>query len=134
MNMINFDDRNVLVWPSVADKGKGKEIIIGDTREAVKNIKYSCRKVVTEKSLDGGESLKITITTSNTRGRHRHVARRDPLFCAPQTVRRIDTDGPGHRRTVRVGQVTVRQRPGAATTTYFQTSMTRNRYVEDKHV
>jgi hypothetical protein len=68
MNMINFDDRNVLVRPSVADKGKGKEIIIGDTREAVKNTKYYCRKVVIEESPDGGESLKITITTSNTRG------------------------------------------------------------------
>jgi hypothetical protein len=66
--MINFDDRNVLVRPSVADKGKGKEIIIGDTREAVKNTKYYCRKVVIEESPDGGESLKITITTSNTRG------------------------------------------------------------------
>ena len=66
--MINFDDKKVLVLPSAADKGKGKEIIIGDTREADEKTKISCRKVVTEKTFDGRETLKIIITTSNTRG------------------------------------------------------------------
>jgi hypothetical protein len=50
MNMINFDDKKVLVWPSVADKGT--EIIIGNTREAYENT--NCRKVVTEKIPDRG--------------------------------------------------------------------------------
>jgi hypothetical protein len=31
INMINFEDKKVLVWPSTTDKGKGKEIIIGKT-------------------------------------------------------------------------------------------------------
>jgi hypothetical protein len=53
MNMINFGDKKVLVRPSAADKSKGKEIIIGDAREADENAKISCRKVVTEKTFDG---------------------------------------------------------------------------------
>jgi hypothetical protein len=52
----------------MTDKGKGKEIIVGDTQEANENTKISCGKVMTEKTTDGGETLKITITTSNTRG------------------------------------------------------------------
>jgi hypothetical protein len=63
--MINFDDKKVIVRPSVTDKGKGKEVIIGDTREADENVKVSCRKVVAEKTPDGGKTLKITITASN---------------------------------------------------------------------
>jgi hypothetical protein len=49
-NMINFDGKNVLVRPSMADKGKGKEIIIDDTREANEKAKLSCRKVETDKT------------------------------------------------------------------------------------
>jgi hypothetical protein len=30
INMINFDGKKVLIIPSMADKGKGKEVIIGD--------------------------------------------------------------------------------------------------------
>jgi hypothetical protein len=30
MNMISFDDKKFLVRPNATDKGKGKEIIIGD--------------------------------------------------------------------------------------------------------
>ena len=68
MNMINFDDKKVLAQPSMADKGKGKKVIIGDTRQADENIKISCRKVVTEKIPGEGETLKITITASNAVG------------------------------------------------------------------
>jgi hypothetical protein len=68
INMTNFDDKKVLVRPSATDKGKGKEIIIDDAREDDGNAKISCRKVVTKKTPDERERLKITITTSNTRG------------------------------------------------------------------
>jgi hypothetical protein len=68
VNMINFDDKKVLVRPSAADKGKGKGIIIGDPREADENTKISCRKVVAEKTPNGDETLKITITASNAGG------------------------------------------------------------------
>jgi hypothetical protein len=30
MNMINFNNKKVLVWSNAADKSKDKEIIIGD--------------------------------------------------------------------------------------------------------
>jgi hypothetical protein len=30
INMIDFDGKKFLIWPSVADKGKGKKVIIGD--------------------------------------------------------------------------------------------------------
>jgi hypothetical protein len=65
VNMINFDDKKVLVRPSATDKGKGKENIIGNPREADENIKISCRKVVAKKTADGEGTLKITIRASN---------------------------------------------------------------------
>jgi hypothetical protein len=67
VNVIDFEGR-VLIRPSAADRGKDKEIIIGDAREADGNNKISCRKVVVEKTSDGGETLKVTITTSGTGG------------------------------------------------------------------
>jgi hypothetical protein len=100
INMINFDVKKVLIRPSTTDKGKGKEVIIGNAREADEITKRSCRKVVTERTPDGGEILKVIITTSNAGGRRRQQTRREHLFCASRTVRRTDTDGPGHRWTV----------------------------------
>jgi hypothetical protein len=54
MNMIDFEGKKVLIRPDMADKGKGKEVIIGDARKANENNKISCRKVVAEKTPDGG--------------------------------------------------------------------------------
>jgi hypothetical protein len=68
MNVINFNGKKVLIRPSIADKGKDKEVIIGNAREADRNNKISCRKVVAEKTPDGGETLKVTITNSGTGG------------------------------------------------------------------
>jgi hypothetical protein len=31
MNMIDFEGKKVLIWPSTADKEKGNEVIIGNT-------------------------------------------------------------------------------------------------------
>jgi hypothetical protein len=91
MNLINFDDKKVLVRPSAVDKGKGKEIIIGNTRETDENTKISCRKLVTEKTHDGGETLKITMMTSNTGGQVQAGDQaRSPVLCT--------TDRPVHRR------------------------------------
>jgi hypothetical protein len=86
MNVIDFEGKKVLIRPSMADKGKGKEVIIGDARNAYKNNKNSCRKVVTERTPDGGETLKVTITTSNTGGRHRQETWREHLFCVLRTA------------------------------------------------
>jgi hypothetical protein len=54
MNVIDFEGKKVLIQPGRADKGKEKEVIIGDTRKANENNKISCRKVVAEKTPDGG--------------------------------------------------------------------------------
>jgi hypothetical protein len=58
MNMIDFEGKRILVRPNTTDKGKDKEIIICNTREADGNHKISCRKVVAEKIPDGGETLR----------------------------------------------------------------------------
>jgi hypothetical protein len=68
MNMIDFEGKKVLTRPNTADEGKGKEIVIGNAREAGGNHKISCRKVVAEKTPDGGGTLKVTITASGTGG------------------------------------------------------------------
>jgi hypothetical protein len=68
INMINFDGKKVLIRPSATDKGKGKEVIIGNARKASENNKKSSRKVVAERTPDGGETLKVIITTSNAGG------------------------------------------------------------------
>jgi hypothetical protein len=68
MNMIDFNGKRVLFRPSIVDKGKDKEVIIGNAWEADGNNKISCRKVVAEKIPDGGETLKVTITTSGSGG------------------------------------------------------------------
>jgi hypothetical protein len=98
MNMIDFEGKKVLVRPNTADKGKEKEIIIGNAREADGNQKISCRKVVSEKTPDGGETLKVTITTPSAGGKHGRRSR-NPC-CASRTVRHTGADGPGPRQTV----------------------------------
>jgi hypothetical protein len=55
---------------------------------------------VAEKTPNGGETLKVTITTSNAGGRCKQGTRRIHLFCASQMVRRIDVNGPGHHQKV----------------------------------
>jgi hypothetical protein len=90
--MIDFEGKKVLIQPNTADKGKGKEIVIGNAREADENHKISCRKVVAEKTPDGRETLKVTITTSGTGGQAQ-TKDKEPVLRIP--------DGPGTRRTVR---------------------------------
>jgi hypothetical protein len=98
MNMVDFEGKRILVRPNTADKGKDKEIIIGNAREADGNHKISCRKVVAEKTPDGGETLKVTITTSSAGGKRRPRSR-SPC-CASRMVRRTGADGPGPHRMV----------------------------------
>jgi hypothetical protein len=45
INMINFDGKKVLAQPSVADKDKGKEVIIDNTRESDENVKNFAGKL-----------------------------------------------------------------------------------------
>jgi hypothetical protein len=99
MNMIDFEGKRIPVRPNTADKGKDKEIIIGNTKEADGNHKISYRKVVAEKTPDGRETLKVTITTSSAGGKLR--PRSGSPCRASRTVRRIGADGPGPHRMVR---------------------------------
>jgi hypothetical protein len=100
INMINFEGKRVLIRPSTTDKGKDKEIIIGNAREVDGNHKISCRKVVAEKTPDGGETLKVTIMTSDTGGKHRPRGRSRSPCCVSRTVRHIGADGLGLSQTV----------------------------------
>ena len=133
INISYFDNKKVLVRPSAIDKSKDKEVIIDNTREADENIKVSYRKVIAEKILDGGETLKITIMTSNVGGRHGKAARCGPLFYAPQTVQRADVEGPRHRWTVRAGQADNLVVPKNNDNHVPSNPMTRNRYVEGEY-
>jgi hypothetical protein len=94
MNMISFDDEKVLIWPSVTDKGKGKEIIIGDPREADKVTKIFCRKVVAEKTPDGGGHYRSPSWPPTLGGKHRWASKCCNQFCESWVVHHVDGDGP----------------------------------------
>jgi hypothetical protein len=128
MNMIDFEGKKVLVRPNTTDKGKGKETIIGNAKKADGDCKVSCRKVVAEKTPNGGETLKVTITASSTGGQAQTGRQlREPVL-------RI-VDSPQSRRGWSEGlQRTVRPCSGLAATTYLQTTTTRDRYVENKYI
>jgi hypothetical protein len=88
--VIDFECKRVLIRPGTTDKGKSKEIITGNTQEADGNNKISCMKVVPEKTPDGGETLKVTITTSGTGGQAQTSEQaREPILHI--------TDGPTSR-------------------------------------
>jgi hypothetical protein len=132
MNMIDFMGKRVLIRPSTAGKGKGKEVIIGNAREADGNNKISCRKVVAEKTPDGGETLKVTITNSGTGGQAQtkgtcartHTTHRGRSGSQARTVRNITGRSGAFQRMVR-------QRRRVTAAKYLQTTTTKNRYVEN---
>jgi hypothetical protein len=108
MNMIDFKGKRVLIRPSTTDKGKDKEVIIGNAREADGNNKISCRKVVAKKTPDGGETLKVTITTSGTGASadkgtcaRTHTAHRGRFGAQARTVRNIARRSGAFQQTVR---------------------------------
>jgi hypothetical protein len=49
----------------VVNKHKGKGVLIGDTWALNENKKILSRKVIAERTQDGGETLKITIKSSS---------------------------------------------------------------------
>jgi hypothetical protein len=89
MNVIDFEGKKVLIRPGATDKGEGKEVIISNARKADGNNKISCRKVVAEKTPDGGETLKVTITNAGGQSQTGDRTQK-PILCI--------TDGPVHRR------------------------------------
>lgn len=74
VNMINLNDKNVLVQSNVADKDKGKSIVICDPQVLDDGRKILFIEVVTENKPDRGETLRITIkmkTQGQARSDHR---------------------------------------------------------------
>jgi hypothetical protein len=101
MNVIDFEGKKVLIRPGVTDKGKGKEVIIGNARKADENNRISCRKVVTEKTLNGGETLNVTITNAGGQSQTGGRTREPVLRIADGLIHRCrrsgtSSDGPGH--------------------------------------
>jgi hypothetical protein len=117
MNMIDFKGKRVLIRPNTADKGKDKEVIIGNLREADGNNKISCRKVVAKKTPDGGETLKVTITNSDTGGQAqtRGYAREPILRIAdglvPRRGRSVTSPDGSERSSGRSGNAEEPRRP-----------------------
>jgi hypothetical protein len=71
VNVIDFEGKKVLIRPNTADKGKGKEIVINDTREVDEDSKISCRKVVAEKTPDRGRLWRWPSRPPALGGKHR---------------------------------------------------------------
>jgi hypothetical protein len=132
MNVIDFEGKKVLIRPSTADKEKGKEVFIGDARKADEKDKISCRKVVVKKTPDGGETLKVTITTSGTEGASidketgagTHTVHHGRSDVQTRTVRSFAERSKAFQRPVQ-------QHSGPATTAYLQTTTTTDKYVEN---
>jgi hypothetical protein len=117
MNAIDFNGKKILIRPSTADKGKDKEVIIDNAREADGNNKISCRKVVAEKTPDGGDTLKVTITTSGTggqaqtRGHAREPILRITESPVPRCGRSVTSPDSPERSSGRSGNAEERRRP-----------------------
>jgi hypothetical protein len=131
INMIDFKGKKVLLWPSMADKNKGKEVIIDDAQKADENNKIYYRKVVAEKTPDVGDS-------ENYHHYLQHwgagAGRKPGTGTCSAYHRRSDAQTRTVQNTARqLGsfQRTIRQRPGTTMTTHLQTTMTRNRYVKN---
>jgi hypothetical protein len=106
MNVIDFEGKKVVIRPSATDKGECKEVIIGNARKADGNNKISCRKVVAEKTPDGGQNLKVTITNaggqSQTGDRTWEPVLRivdDPVHRRGQSGTSPDSPGHSNRRS-----------------------------------
>ena len=65
---IDQDNAKVLIQLEQAEGPKGKNVIIGEPRLRNVNDTILAREVTLEKTPDGKESLKITITASRPRG------------------------------------------------------------------
>jgi hypothetical protein len=61
VNTIDLQNSKVLIWPEQAEAAKCKNVVIGEKRTITANEKILSREVVVEKTVNGKESLKITI-------------------------------------------------------------------------
>ena len=68
LHTIDLNNAKVLIRPEQAEGAKGKNVVIGEPRPKNVNDKIQAREVTMEKTLDGKESLKITIKASRPGG------------------------------------------------------------------
>jgi hypothetical protein len=95
VSTIEPTSKKVLVRPKVADKGKGKNIIIGDPR-----MSSISQEEIARKTLD-----KNTNKYGGTGGRLNQAAEQNSLTRASQTVRHLRTEDLVIMRTARLTQV-----------------------------
>jgi hypothetical protein len=84
INTIEPTCKKVSVWPEVADKGKGENIVIGDSRTSNISQEEIARKAPYMKTNKSG----------GVGGRFNWGAEHDNLTRASRTVRHLRADGP----------------------------------------
>ena len=94
INTLHLKGKKVLVRLEVVDKDTGKGVRIGDPRVPDESKETISKKVVAEKTPDEGETLKITIKSSNTRRQAQKEGRVESLFYASWKVQPGGADGP----------------------------------------
>jgi hypothetical protein len=67
--MIDLDDNKVLIQSYMADKDNEKCFVVGKPRVLNDGMRVLSRKVVTEKTPDGGETLKFIIRSEGAGGK-----------------------------------------------------------------
>ena len=68
VHTLELNNPKVLIRPDQAEGAKGKNVVIGDPRSMNANDKILAREVVKEKTSDGEQTLKITITAPRLEG------------------------------------------------------------------
>jgi hypothetical protein len=81
-------------------KTKGKSVVIGNPRVFDEDKTILSREVVVEKTLDGGNTLKITIRTKEPRVICKEAIEQSPMLCTLWVVRHTSANSPAPRQTV----------------------------------
>ena len=69
VHTLDLNNPKVLIWLEQANGAKGKNVIIGELRSNVVDDNFPVRILVMDKSPDGKESLKITISAPKLGGK-----------------------------------------------------------------
>jgi hypothetical protein len=98
VSTIHLQNSKVLIRPEQAEATKGKNVIIGEKRIITGDEKVLSQEVVVEKTIDGKESLKITIKAptfmgggGQARANILEETTRQPK--APKSVRPVNATG-----------------------------------------
>lgn len=82
----------------MADKDKGKSVLIDAPWVLDESKETISRKDDAKKTPDALETPNITIRSSNTAGRHKNRAGSSPLFYASRTVQPVSANSPASTR------------------------------------